>query len=106
MTMIGQPEPAWKAPAYVKGEQKMLSNEDYRGKWHVLYWYPLDFTFVCPTEIKGFQSRSGDFGDEKAEIIAVSTDSFVSHKKWFTDRTTVPPEITPPLIADTNRAVT
>jgi len=56
MALIGQPEPAWKAVAYINGEQKMLSNEDFRGKWHVLYWYPLDFTFVCPTEIKGFQS--------------------------------------------------
>ncbi len=55
MTMIGQPEPTWKAVAYERGEQKPLSSDQYRGKWHVLYWYPLDFTFVCPTEIKGFQ---------------------------------------------------
>ena len=55
MSLIGQKEPAWTAQAYVNGEQKTLSSEDYKGKWHVLYWYPLDFTFVCPTEIKGFQ---------------------------------------------------
>ena len=55
MAQIGQPEPAWKAVAYVNGEQKQISNEDYKGRWNVLYWYPLDFTFVCPTEIKGFQ---------------------------------------------------
>jgi len=55
MSLIGQKEPAWTATAYVKGQEKKLSSEDYKGKWHVLYWYPLDFTFVCPTEIKGFQ---------------------------------------------------
>jgi len=106
MTMIGQPEPAWKALAYVKGEQKMLSNEEFRGRWHVLYWYPLDFTFVCPTEIKGFQSLLGDFGDEKVDVIGVSTDSFYSHKNWFADRKTFPQEVTHPVIADTNHAVT
>src|SRR4029077_6659052 len=105
MAAIGQPEPNWTAPAYVKGEQKTLSNEDFRGKWHVLYWYPLDFTFVCPTEIKGFQSLLGDFGDEKVDIIGVRPDSFFSHKNWFADRKTFPQEVTHPVIADTNHAV-
>jgi len=105
MTMIGQPEPAWTAVAYVKGEQKTLSNKDYAGKWHVLYWYPLDFTFVCPTEIKGFQDLSDDFKDDKTEVIGVSTDSFFSHKAWFADKKTFPKDITHPVVADTNHAV-
>ena len=105
MAMIGQPEPEWSGLAYVNGEQKTVSKADYKGKWHVLYWYPLDFTFVCPTEIKGFQSLIGDFKDDKAEIIGVSTDSFYSHKNWFADRKTFPQEITHPVIADTNHAV-
>jgi len=105
MTMVGQPEPAWTATAYIKGEQKTISNADYKGKWHVLYWYPLDFTFVCPTEIKGFQSLLDDFGDDKVEVIGVSTDSFFSHKAWFADRKTFPQVITHPVIADTNHAV-
>jgi peroxiredoxin 2/4 len=82
MAMIGQPEPAWKAPAYVKGEQKMLSNEDFRGKWHVLYWYPLDFTFVCPTEILAFSDRVGEFRKLNAEVFGVSVDSKFSHLAW------------------------
>lgn len=105
MTLIGQPEPAWKAVAYVKGEQKTISSDDYKGKWHVLYWYPLDFTFVCPTEIKGFQSLLPEFKEDNVEIIGVSTDSFYSHKTWFGDRKTFPQEITHPVIADTNHAV-
>ena len=105
MTMVGQPAPAWTATAYVKGEQKTISSADYKGKWHVLYWYPLDFTFVCPTEIKGFQALLDDFGDDKVEVIGVSTDSFFSHKAWFADRKTFPQEITHPVIADTNHAI-
>jgi alkyl hydroperoxide reductase subunit AhpC len=105
MTMIGQPEPAWKAVAYVKGEQKTVSSDDYRGKWHVLYWYPLDFTFVCPTEINGFQQNLREFEEEGAAVIGVSTDSFYSHKNWFADRKIFPQEPTHPVIADTNHAV-
>jgi len=105
MAMIGDAEPSWRATAYVKGEQKTLSNEDYAGKWHVLYWYPLDFTFVCPTEIRGFQSLSTDFGDDNVEVIGVSTDSWFSHKQWFADRKTFADEITHPVLADTNHSV-
>jgi peroxiredoxin (alkyl hydroperoxide reductase subunit C) len=103
--MIGQSEPAWNAVAYVNGEQKSVSSKDYKGKWHVLYWYPLDFTFVCPTEIKGFQSLLGEFRDDGTDVIGVSTDSFFSHKAWFADRQTFPDQITHPVIADTNHAV-
>ena len=105
MTMVGQPEPEWSATAYVNGEEKKISSKDYKGKWHVLYWYPLDFTFVCPTEIKGFQSLLDEFADDKISVIGVSTDSFFSHKAWFADRKTFPQEITHPVIADTNHAV-
>ena len=105
MASVGQPEPAWSAPAYVNGEQKTLSNADYRGRWHVLYWYPLDFTFVCPTEIKGFQSLLDDFRDEDVDVVGVSTDSFFSHKRWFDDRATFPDRVTHPVVADTGHAV-
>lgn len=46
MSLIGKPAPAWSAAAYVNGENKTLSSEDYKGKWYCLYTYPLDFTFV------------------------------------------------------------
>ena len=105
MTSVGQPEPAWSGIAYVNGEQRPVGSDEYRDRWHVLYWYPLDFTFVCPTEIKGFQALLDDFGDDKAEVIGVSTDSFFSHKAWFADRKTFPQDITHPVVADTNHAV-
>jgi peroxiredoxin (alkyl hydroperoxide reductase subunit C) len=105
MISIGHPEPAWAGVAYLDGEQRPIRSEDYRGRWHVLYWYPLDFTFVCPTEIKGFQSLAEEFEDEAVAVIGVSTDSFFSHKRWFQDRDTFPEQITHPVIADTSHAV-
>ncbi len=105
MSMVGQKEPAWSATAYVNGEEKQISSSDYKGKWHVLYWYPLDFTFVCPTEIRGFQDKLDDFKDDKIEVIGVSTDSFFSHKAWFSDRKIFPKEIKHPILADTNHSV-
>lgn len=105
MSMIGRPEPEWSGVAYHKGEQRPVSKKDFAGKWHVLYWYPLDFTFVCPTEIRGFQDHLKDFADDRIDVIGVSTDSFYSHKAWFGDRQTFPNEITHPVIADTNHSV-
>lgn len=105
MVQIGQKAPDWKSTAYLNGEQVTVSSKDYDGKWYVLYWYPLDFTFVCPTEIRGFQSLLGDFKDDGVEVVGVSTDSFFSHKAWFADRTTFSKEITHPVLADTNHSV-
>lgn len=105
MSLIGKPAPEWSGEAYINGEQKTVSCADYKGKWYVLYWYPLDFTFVCPTEIRTFQDLSDDFSDDDAAVIGVSTDSFFSHKAWFSDRDIFPKEITHPVIADTNHAV-
>ena len=102
MSMIGQKAPEWTAQAYVNGEEKMISSKDYDGKWHVIYWYPLDFTFVCPTEIRGFEAMLGDFKEDGIEVIGASTDSFFSHKAWFADRSTFSQEITHPVVADTN----
>jgi alkyl hydroperoxide reductase subunit AhpC len=105
MSLIGQKSPEWKAAAYVNGEQKQISSKDYAGKWHVIYWYPLDFTFVCPTEIRGFQEELENFKDDGVEVIGASTDSFFSHKAWFADRDTFASEITHPVIGDTSHEV-
>lgn len=103
--MIGQEAPPWRAKAYLNGEEVTLSSEEYAGKWHVLYFYPLDFTFICPTEIVGFQQLSHAFADEGVSLVGASTDSYFSHLYWFRDRQTFPQEITHPVIADTAHAV-
>lgn len=105
MSLIGKKEPEWTSVAYVRGDQKPISSKDLQGKWHVLYFYPADFTFVCPTEIKGFQELLPQFHEEGVEVIGASTDSFYSHKAWFADRKTFPAEITHPVLGDTNHSV-
>jgi len=105
MSLIGKKAPEWNSKAYVDGEQKEIRGKDYDGKWYVLYWYPLDFTFVCPTEIKGFQSLLNDFEDDGIAVIGCSTDSFYSHKAWFNDKEIFPNGVTHPVLADTNHSV-
>jgi len=105
MTMVGQKAPQWDARAYFKGDEKGISSDDFAGAWYVLYWYPLDFTFVCPTEIRGFQGLLAEFEKDGIHVIGASTDSFFSHDAWFENREIFPQEITHPVIADTNHAV-
>ncbi len=57
--------------------------EDFQGKWLVLFFYPLDFTFVCPTEILGFNTRLAEFESLGASVLGVSTDSVYSHRAWI-----------------------
>lgn len=60
-----------------------VSLENYRGKWLVMFFYPLDFTTVCPTEITGYSKRYEEFKKEGAELLSVSTDSQYSHQAWI-----------------------
>lgn len=86
MIKLNQPAPHFKNPAYQKGakdDYKEISLSDYRGKWLVLFFYPRDFTFVCPTEIEGFAAHEAEFEKDNCKILAASTDSVYSHKAWF-----------------------
>ena len=84
--MIGRPAPQFKAQAVVDGgDFKEIALEDYKGKWVVLFFYPLDFTFVCPTELTQFSDKLTMFADQGAEIIGCSVDSIHSHKRWIRD---------------------
>ena len=60
-----------------------VSLKDYEGKWLVMFFYPLNFTFVCPTEITGYSKRSEDFTNLNAELLSISVDSEHSHKAWI-----------------------
>ena len=82
---IGQPAPDFNMGS-TKNVEKLNDNiklSDYRGKWVVLLFYPLDFTFVCPTELTTFSDRYDDFEGINAEVIGVSTDSVYSHRAWL-----------------------
>ena len=79
--IVKQPAPLFKAPAYFKGMTE-IDLSTYQGKYVVLFFYPLDFTFVCPTEITQFSDASARFKELDAEVIGVSVDSHFSHEKW------------------------
>ncbi|VIO87094.1 Uncharacterized protein BM_BM5279 [Brugia malayi] len=69
--------------AVVNGDFKTISMKDYKGKWLILFFYPLDFTFVCPTEITAFSDRCAEFQKLNTELIACSCDSHFSHLAWI-----------------------
>lgn len=95
---VGQQIPDMQLDAYVNGEMKKITLSDYRGKWIVLFFYPLDFTFVCPTEIAGFAKAEADFAKYNTIVLGASTDSVHSHKAWFQRDM---PEVKFPILADT-----
>lgn len=80
--LVGNTAPDFQAEALVNGESKQISLKDYDGKWKILFFYPLDFTFVCPTEICAFSDAASKFQENNCELIACSVDSFFSHLAW------------------------
>jgi peroxiredoxin (alkyl hydroperoxide reductase subunit C) len=85
---VGQPAPDFAAPAAFPGEAtssplRTVRLSDYRGRWLVFFWYPLDFTTVCPTEITALSDRLDEFADREADILGASTDSVYSHRVWM-----------------------
>lgn len=80
---VGQIAPDFTATAVIDQEFKTIKLSDYRGKYTVLFFYPLDFTFVCPTEITAFSDRHSEFKALNTEILGVSVDSEFSHLAWI-----------------------
>jgi peroxiredoxin (alkyl hydroperoxide reductase subunit C) len=79
---VQQLAPDFTATAVVGGAFKQIKLSDYRGRYVVLFFYPLDFTFVCPTEIVGFDTKVAEFEKRGAQVIAVSVDSHFTHLAW------------------------
>ena len=79
---IGKSAPAFEADAYYKGEFKKIKLSDYAGKYVVLFFYPLDFTFVCPTEILSFNEEVHNFEANNCVLLGCSVDSKFSHMRW------------------------
>ena len=80
---VGKPAPGFTLEAVSGEEFKTVNLSDYRGKWVVLFFYPMDFTLVCPTEIRGFNTALPRFRELNAEVLAVSVDSKYSHLAWI-----------------------
>lgn len=83
MPQLQKAAPEFKGTAVVNGVFKDVSLADYKGKYVVLFFYPLDFTFVCPTEIIAFSDRAAEFRNIGCELIACSTDSHYTHLAWI-----------------------
>ena len=81
-SLVGKSAPEFKGNAVVNGSIKEISLGDYKGKWKVLFFYPLDFTFVCPTEITAFSDKIEMFKNLNCEVIGCSVDSEFSHLAW------------------------
>ena len=88
LAQVGKPAPDFKLPSTkdatsAKNLGKEIKLSDYRGKWLIFFFYPLDFTFVCPTEITALSDRVDEFKEFDTEILGCSTDSVFSHWAWL-----------------------
>ena len=107
-TLVSKPAPNFEAQAVMPdGSFKQIKLSDFKGKYVVLFFYPLDFTFVCPTEIIAFSDQQGEFEKRNTQVLGVSIDSHFSHLAWRnTDRKTGGlGEIKYPLVADLNKQI-
>ena len=107
-TLVSKPAPEFEAQAVMPdGSFKQIKLSDYKGKYVVLFFYPLDFTFVCPTEIIAFSEQQGEFEKRNTQVLGVSIDSHFSHLAWRNiDRKAGGlGEIKYPLVADLNKQI-
>ena len=81
--LVGREAPNFSATAVFGDDFKEIHLSDYRGKYVLLFFYPLDFTFVCPTELHAFQARMEEFKHRDVEVLACSVDSQFSHQAWL-----------------------
>jgi peroxiredoxin (alkyl hydroperoxide reductase subunit C) len=111
--LVGQPAPNFSGSAVIGGDATKLTPanafkdiqlSDYKGKWLVLFFYPLDFTFVCPTEIEDFGKHYDEFQKLNCDVLACSTDSQFSHLAW---RSSLPSlrNLPYPMLADFTRKI-
>ncbi|KAF8962855.1 peroxiredoxin [Flammula alnicola] len=105
---VQRPAPTFKAEAISSGEFVDISLADYLGQWVVLLFYPMDFTFVCPTEILAFNDALPRFRELNTSVFGISTDSKYSHFAWATQPRKeggLGPDLHLPLLADRNMSI-
>ncbi len=104
MSLINKEIADFTAQAYVNGDFKTVTRDDLLGKWNVLFFYPADFTFVCPTELEDLQNNYAKFQEIGCEIYSVSTDTHYTHKAWH-DHSDRISKITYPMLADPTHTI-
>ncbi len=107
MSLVQKSAPEFKGKAVVGHEFRDISLSQYKGKWAILFFYPLDFTFVCPTEIVDFSDKVEEFKKLNAEIIGCSVDSHYTHLAWINTprKEGGLGEIKYPLLSDLNKDI-
>ena len=80
--LIRKPLPEFSLFGYFQGESRIFTQDDLHGRWAVLFFYPADFSFVCPTELKDLSDLFEDFEAEDCAIFSVSTDTHLVHEAW------------------------
>lgn len=109
MLSVGQKFPDFKMQATVSNEMENafteITQDTYKGKWQVYFFWPKDFTFVCPTEIAAFGAMNDDFADRDAQIIGGSTDSEFVHLAWRQQKEELN-NLPFPMLADVKRQLT
>lgn len=109
MLSVGAPFPQFKVKATVSTDLNNafidIDNSTYAGKWLVVFFYPKDFTFVCPTEIAAFGAMNAQFADRDAQVLTGSTDSEFVHHAWRTHHKDLK-DLPFPMLADVKRELT
>ena len=111
MLGVGDMFPSFRVKATVSSDKDLdkafveVGNDTYKGKWLVFFFYPKDFTFVCPTEIKGFADLNKEFQGRNAQVLAGSTDSEFVHHAWRTHEKDLQ-DLPFPMLADVKRELT
>jgi len=104
MSLIGKQVGAFQAKAYLNEAFIDVSNESIKGKWSVFFFYPADFTFVCPTELGDLADNYAAFKEIGCEIYSVSTDTHFTHKAWHDTSDTIK-KIQYPMLADPTHVI-
>lgn len=105
MSLVGTQVKPFNAKAYHNGKFIDVSEEDLKGKWSIVCFYPADFTFVCPTELEDLQNNYEEFKKLGAEVYSVSTDTHFTHKAWH-DSSEAIKKITYVMIGDPSHTIT
>lgn len=105
MNYINKEIPNFKLEAYHKGELTQVTKSDMLGKWAIIFFYPADFSFVCPTELGDLQKSYKDFQAANAEIYSVSVDSQFSHMSWAETSDTIG-KVQYPMLSDQKHQLT
>jgi len=106
MLTVGDTFPRFSLQAAVSREKgkefETITNDSYDGKWKVVFFWPMDFTFICPTEIAEFGKRESDFADRDAQVLGASTDTHFVHLAWRNNHEDLR-DLPFPMLADTKR---